>query len=72
MQIKDSCSIADFIVDLASLDNLDKFADIDINLINTVNLTDFTLKAILLITKDKLRINNFSLIKLVIIRSQFQ
>ena len=69
MQIEDSCSIADLIVNLASLDNLDKFVDIDINLTNTVNLTDFILKAILSITKDRLRINNLFLIKSVIIRS---
>ena len=52
----------------SSIDNLvrlDKFADIDIN------LTDLTLKAILLVTKDELRTNDLSLIKLVIIRSQF-
>ena len=69
LQVEDSCSIADSIVDLASLDNLDEFTDIDINLTDTVNLTDFTLKTILSVTKDKLRTNNFSLIKLVIIRS---
>ena len=71
MQIEDSCSIANSIVDLASLDNLDKFMNIDINLADTVNLTNFALKAISLITKDKLRINNLFLINLVIIRSWF-
>ena len=71
LQIEDSCSIVNFIVDLASLDNLDKFVNIDINLTNIVNLADFALKAILSVTKDRLRINNFSLIKLVIMRSQF-
>ena len=71
MWVEDSCSIVNFIVNLASLDNLDKFMNIDINLTDTVNLTNFTLKAISLVTKDKLRINNLSLIKLVIIRSQF-
>ena len=55
-----------FIDDLA---RLDKFADIDINLIDSVNLTDLTLKAILSVTKDRLRTNDLSLIKLVIIRS---
>ena len=69
LQIEDSCSIADFIVDLASLDNLDKFVDIDINLTDTVNLTDFALKAISPVTKDELRTNNFPLIKLVTMRS---
>ena len=69
MQIEDSCSIADSIVNLASLDNLDKFADININLTDTVNLINFALKAILLITKDELRINDLSLIKPVIMRS---
>ena len=69
MQIEGSCSIVDSIIDLASLNNLDKFVSIDINLINTVNLTDFTLKAISSVTKDRLRINDLSLIKLVIIRS---
>ena len=64
MQVKDS----NFINNLM---RLDKFADIDINLTNLVNLTNLTLKAILLVIKDKLRINNLSLIKLVIIRSWF-
>ena len=72
LQVEDSCSIVNFIVDLASLDNLGEFVDIDINLINTVNLTNFALKAISLITEDELRINNFSLIKSVIMRSQSQ
>ena len=72
MQIEDSCSIINFIVDLASLDNLDEFMNIDINLTDIVNLTNFALKAILLIIKDRLRTNDFSLIKLVIIRSQSQ
>ena len=71
LQIEDSSSIADSIVDLASLDNLDKFVNININLTNTVNLTDFALKAILLVTKDRLRINDLFLIKSVTIRSQF-
>ena len=71
MQIEDSCSIVNSIVNLASLNNLDKFINIDINLADTVNLTDFTLKAISLVTKNRLRINNLSLIKLVIMRSQF-
>ena len=66
MQIEDSSFINNSIVNLASLD---KFIDIDINLTNSVNLTNLTLKAILLVTKDKLRIKNLSLIKLVIIRS---
>ena len=71
MQIEDSCSITDSIVNLASLNNLDEFVNIDINLTDTVNLTDFTLKAILSVTKDELRINDLSLIKPVIMRSQF-
>ena len=71
LQIEGSCSITNFIVNLASLDNLDKFVNIDINLTNIVNLTDFALKAILSVTENRLRINNFSLIKLVIMRSQF-
>ena len=69
MQIEDSCSIADSIVDLASLNNLDEFMSIDINLINIVNLTDFALKAISLVIKDRLRINNLYLIESVIMRS---
>ena len=69
LQIEGSCSIADFIVNLASLDNLDKFADIDIDLTDTVNLINFALKAILLVTKDELRTNDFSLIKPVTMRS---
>ena len=69
LQVKDSCSIADSIVNLASLNNLDKFVNIDINLTNTVNLINFALKAISLVIKDRLRINNLSLIKLVIMRS---
>ena len=63
LQIEDSCSIADSIANLVYLNNLDKFMYIDIN------LTNLTLKVILLITKDKLRTNDLSLIKLVIIRS---
>ena len=69
MQIESSCSIVNSIVNLASLDNLDKFVNIDINLTNTVNLTNFTLKVISLVTENRLRINNLSLIKPVIIRS---
>ena len=69
LQIEDSCSIADSIVNLASLDNLDEFVNIDINLTDIVNLTNFALKAISPVTKDELRTNNFSLIKLVIMRS---
>ena len=68
MQIEDSSFINDFIINLVSLD---KFMSIDINLINSVNLTDLTLKVILLVIKDRLRIKNLFLIKLVIIRSQF-
>ena len=67
--VEDSCSIVNSIVNLATLDNLDKFVNININLTDIVNLADFTLKAISLITKDRLRINNLSLIKLVIMRS---
>ena len=67
--VEDSYSIVNLIVNLASLDNLDEFADIDINLTNTVNLTNFALKVILLITKNRLRTNDLSLIKPVIIRS---
>ena len=70
LQIEGSCSITDSIVDLASLDNLDEFTDIDINLTDTVNLTNFALKAISPVTEDELRTNNFSLIKPVIMRSQ--
>ena len=70
MWVEGSCSIADSIVNLASLDNLDEFVNIDINLTDTVNLTDFTLKAISSVTEDRLRTNNFSLIKLVTMRSQ--
>ena len=69
MQIKDSCSIANSIVDLASLNNLNKFADIDINLTDTVNLINFALKAISLVIEDRLRINDLFLIKPVTIRS---
>ena len=63
-----------WVEDSSFIDNLvrlDEFADIDVNLTNLVNLTDLTLKAILLVTRDKLRTNNLSLIKLVIMRSQF-
>ena len=66
MQIEDSSSIDSSIVNLASLD---EFTDIDVNLTDSVNLINLTLKAILLVTKDELRIKNLSLIKLVIIRS---
>ena len=69
MQIEDSYFIVNFVVNLVYLNNLNKFMYIDIDLTDTVNLINLTLKAILLITKDKLRINNLSLIKLVIIRS---
>ena len=64
MQVEGSSFIDDLV-------RLDKFADIDINLINSVNLTDLTLKAILSVTRDRLRINDLSLIKLVTMRSQF-
>ena len=67
MQIEGSSSIDSSIINLASLD---KFTDIDINLTDLVNLINLTLKAILLVTKNRLRIKNLSLIKLVIIRSQ--
>ena len=60
LQIEDSSYVNNSIVDLTSLD---EFMNIDIN------LTNLTLKVILLVTKDKLRIKNLSLIKLVIIRS---
>ena len=43
----------------------------DINLTDIVNLTNLTLKVILLITRDLLRINDLSIIKLVIIKSLF-
>ena len=69
LQVEDSCSIVNSIINLASLNNLDKFVDIDINLTDTVNLTNFTLKAISSVTRNRLRINNLSLIKLVIMRS---
>ena len=64
MQVEDSS----FINNLA---RLNEFADIDVNLTNLVNLTDLTLKAILSVTKDKLRTNDLSLIKPVIMRSWF-
>ena len=64
LQVEDSS----FINNLA---RLDEFADININLTDSVNLTDLTLKAILLVIKDRLRTNDLSLIKPVIIRSQF-
>ena len=66
MQIEDSSSIDSSIVNLASLN---KFTDIDINLTDLVNLTNLILKAISLVTEDRLRIKNLFLIKLVIIRS---
>ena len=69
MWVEDSCSIVNSIVNLASLDNLDKFVNIDINLTDIVSLTNFTLKAILSVTKDRLRTNDLFLIKSVIIRS---
>ena len=72
LQVEDSCSITDSIVNLASLDNLDKFIDIDINLTDTVNLINFALKAISPVTEDRLRTNDLSLIKLVTMRSWFQ
>ena len=55
-----------FIDDLA---RLNKFADININLTDLVNLVDLTLKAILSVTKDRLRTNDLSLIKSIIMRS---
>ena len=64
LQVEDSSSID-------NLARLNKFADIDVNLTDSVNLTDLTLKAILSVTEDELRINNLSLIKSVIMRSQF-
>ena len=64
LQVEDSS----FIDDLA---RLDKFADINVNLTDSVNLTDLTLKAILPVTKDELRTNDLSLMKLVTMRSQF-
>ena len=66
MQVEDSSSIDSSIINLVSLD---EFIDIDINLTDSVNLTDLTLKAISLVTKDELRIKNLFLIKLVTIRS---
>ena len=62
MQVEDSSFIDNLV-------RLDKFVSIDINLTNSVNLTDLTLKAILSVTEDKLRINNLFLIKLVTMRS---
>ena len=62
LQVEDS----NFIDDLA---RLDEFADIDVNLANLVNLTDLTLKAILSVTKDKLRTNDLFLMKSVTMRS---
>ena len=66
MQIEDSSFINSSIVDLVSLD---EFINIDINLTDLVNLTNLTLKAILLVIKDRLRTKNLFLIKSVIIRS---
>ena len=65
MWVEGSSFINSSIINLASLD---KFIDIDINLTDLVNLTNLTLKAISLVTEDRLRIKNLSLIKLVIIR----
>ena len=48
---------------ISNLVRLDEFVNID------VNLTNLTLKAILLVTEDRLRTNDLSLIKSVIIRS---
>ena len=58
-----------FIDDLV---RLDKFVNIDVNLTDSVNLINLTLKTILSVTEDELRINDLSLIKSVIIRSQSQ
>ena len=69
MQIEDSSFINNSIVNLVSLH---KLIDIDINLTDSVNLTDLTLKVILLVTRNELRTKNLSLIKLIIIRSQSQ
>ena len=68
MQIEGSSFIDNSIVDLASSN---EFTDIDINLTDLVNLINLTLKAISLVTEDRLRTKNLSLIKLVIMRSWF-
>ena len=68
LQIEGSSSIDSSIINLVSLD---EFMSININLTDLVNLINLTLKAILLVTKDELRIKNLFLIKLVIMRSQF-
>ena len=69
MWIEGSSFIDSSIVNLISLN---KFTDIDINLTDLVDLINLTLKTILLVIEDRLRIKNLSLIKPVIMRSQSQ